>query len=129
METVQTTALLISARILRRVQETCCHSDSSGKPSANIGVKNSQRSKIMTDETINHIISECSKVAQKEYKTRHDWVGKVIYRELCKKLKRDHTNKWCMHNPAPVLENDTHKLYKTVTYRQITKSRPEDQTL
>ena len=25
------------------------------------------------DETINHIISECSKLAQKEYKTRHDW--------------------------------------------------------
>ena len=27
------------------------------------------------DETINHIISECSKLAQKVYKTRHDWVG------------------------------------------------------
>ena len=25
-----------------------------------------------TDETNNHIISECSKLAQKEYKTRHD---------------------------------------------------------
>ena len=24
------------------------------------------------DETINHIISECSQLAQKEYKTRHD---------------------------------------------------------
>ena len=31
------------------------------------------------DETINHIISECSKLAQKEYKTRHDWVGNVIH--------------------------------------------------
>ena len=31
------------------------------------------------NETINHVISECSKLAQKEYKTRHDWVGKVIY--------------------------------------------------
>ena len=34
------------------------------------------------DETINPIISECSKLAQKEYKTRHDWVGKVIHREM-----------------------------------------------
>ena len=34
------------------------------------------------DETINHIISECSKLEEKEYKTRHDWVGKVIYREM-----------------------------------------------
>ena len=30
------------------------------------------------DKTINHIISKCSKLAQKEYKARHDWVGKVI---------------------------------------------------
>ena len=62
------------------------------------------------DETINHIISECSILAQKEYKTRHDWVGKVIHWEICKKFTLDHTNKRYMHNPAPVLENDTHKL-------------------
>ena len=60
------------------------------------------------DETINHIISEFCKLVQKEYKARHDWVGKVIHWEMCKKFKFDHTNKWYMHNPAPVLENDTH---------------------
>ena len=59
------------------------------------------------DETINHIISECSKLAQREYKVRHDWVGKVIHREMYQKLKFNHTNKWYIHNPAPVLENDT----------------------
>ena len=42
------------------------------------------------DETTNHIISECSKLAQKEYKTRHDWVSKVIHWEMCKKSKFDH---------------------------------------
>ena len=62
------------------------------------------------DETINHMISECSKLAQKEYKARHDWVGKMIHWEMCKKFKFDHANKWYMHNPAPVLGNDTHKL-------------------
>ena len=62
------------------------------------------------DETINHIISKCNKLAQKEYKTRHDWVGKVIHWEMCKKFQFDPTNKWYMHNPAAVLENDTHKL-------------------
>ena len=61
------------------------------------------------DETINHI-SECNKLAQKEYKTRHDWVGKVINWQLCKKLKFDHTNKWYMHNPESVQEDETHKL-------------------
>ena len=56
------------------------------------------------DETINHIISKCSKFAQKEYKTRHDWVGKVIHWEMCNKFRFDQTNKWFMYNPAPVLE-------------------------
>ena len=51
-----------------------------------------------------------SKLAQKEYNAKHDWVGKVIYWELCKKFKFDHTNKWYMHNPESVLENETHKL-------------------
>ena len=54
------------------------------------------------DETINHMISECSKLDQKEYKMRHNWVGKVIHWEMCKKFKFDHTNKWYMHNPIPI---------------------------
>ena len=29
---------------------------------------------------------------------------------MCKKLKFDKTNKWFMHNPASILENDTHEL-------------------
>ena len=41
VETIQTTVLLRSARILRRVLETCCHSDSRERPSANADVKNS----------------------------------------------------------------------------------------
>ena len=80
------------------------------------------------DETINHIISECSKLAQWEYKARHDWVGKVIHREMCKKFIFDHTNKWYMHNPAPVLENDSHKLlwdFNIQTDHLIPARRPD----
>ena len=61
------------------------------------------------DETINHI-SECSKLIQKEHKTWHDCVGKVIHWELCKKLMFEHTNKWYIHNPASILANETQKL-------------------
>ena len=43
--------------------------------------------------TVNHIISECSKLTQKEFKTRHDRVGKVIHWELCKRLNFDYTTK------------------------------------
>ena len=62
------------------------------------------------DETFNHMISKRSKLAQKEYKAKHDWVGKVIHWRMSKKFKFDHANKWYMHNPPPVLKNDTHKL-------------------
>ena len=31
------------------------------------------------EETINHVISKCSKLVPKEYKTRHDWIGQVIH--------------------------------------------------
>ena len=80
------------------------------------------------DETINHIISECSKLAQKKYKTRRDWVGKVIHWEMCRKFQFDHTNKWYMYNPAPVLENDSHKLlwdFNIQTDHQIPARRPD----
>ena len=62
------------------------------------------------DETISHIISECYKLAQKEYESRHDWVVKVIYWELCKLFKFDNTTKWYMLNPESVLENEMHKI-------------------
>ena len=44
LETIQTAALLRSARILRRVLKTCCQLDSNGKPSTNSDVKISQMS-------------------------------------------------------------------------------------
>ena len=78
--------------------------------------------------TINHIISECSKLAQKEYKARHDWVGKVMNWEMCKKFKLDHANKRYMHNTAPVLENDTYKLlwdFDIQTDSLISTRRPD----
>ena len=79
-------------------------------------------------ETINHIISGCSKLAQKEYKVWHDWVDEVIHWEMCKKFKCDHANKWYMHNPASVLENDTHKLlwdFDIQTDHLISARRPD----
>ena len=41
VETIQTTALLKTTKILRRVLETCCHSISGEKPSAYADVNNS----------------------------------------------------------------------------------------
>ena len=36
------------------------------------------------EERVNHVLSECSKLAQKEYK-RHDWFGTKIQWEICRK--------------------------------------------
>ena len=57
------------------------------------------------DETVYHMISNCSKLTEKENKTRHDWVGKLIHWELCKRLKFDHSTK-----PELILENKTHSI-------------------
>ena len=67
-------------------------------------------------------------MAQKEYKARDDWVGKVIHWELGKEFKFDHANKWYMHNQAPDLENDTHKLlwnFDIETDHLISARRPD----
>ena len=47
---------------------------------------------------------------------------------MCKQFKFDHTNKWYMHNPAPVLENNTHKLlwdFDIHTNHLISARRPD----
>ena len=56
---------------------------------------------------INYIISKCN---QKKYKTRHDWVGKVIHWESSKNFKFDNMNKWYTHNLESVLENEMNKI-------------------
>ena len=64
------------------------------------------------DETVNHKVTEYSKLAQKEYKTRYDGVGKVIHRELCKRLNFDHTMKWYLHKPESILENEMYNILR-----------------
>ena len=80
------------------------------------------------DKTVNHIISECSKLAQREYKTRDNTVGKVIHWKLCKKFNFHHTTKWYMHKPESVLENETHNIlwdFEVQTDPLILARRPD----
>ena len=72
------------------------------------------------DETVNQIVSECSKHVQKKYKTRYDWVGKVIHWELCKTMKFDHTTEWYTHKTEFVQKNETHKITENLKYKRIT---------
>ena len=62
------------------------------------------------DETIDHIVSECRKLAKIEYKNKHDWVGNMIQYESCKKMKFHYMNKWYMPQSESVLENEMHEI-------------------
>ena len=70
------------------------------------------------------MISECSKLAQKQYKTTHDWVGKIIHRELCKKLKFDHVYAQPRICPG---ERDA-QFSGTLRYKRITYFRLDEDT-
>ena len=61
-------------------------------------------------ESVQHIVSECEKLAQKEYKRRHDNVAKKIHWDLCKRNGLEHQEKWYEHTPHGALENDDVKL-------------------
>ena len=59
------------------------------------------------NDTINHIRSESIKLAKTECKARYDWVDKVIYWELCKRIKFEHPNKWFIPKQKFILKKKT----------------------
>ena len=71
------------------------------------------------DEMISHIISDYSRQAQNKYKTRLDWVGKVIYKEFWKKLKFESTSNWHMYNRESVQNDETHESFGILRYKLI----------
>ena len=67
------------------------------------------------------------KLVQKEYKTRQEWEVNVIIWKLYEKLKFNHTNKWYIHNPESILENESHTLlwdFAIQTYHLILATWP-----
>ena len=68
------------------------------------------------NETVSHIISECSKLAQKEYKRRHGNVGKYIHWKLCKKYNIDSKARWYEHSPKGIVESNDIKIFVGLCY-------------
>ena len=56
------------------------------------------------DESIDHIVSGCSKLAQKEYKRRHDNLGKIVNWKLARKCNFEAEDKWYEHEPESFRE-------------------------
>ena len=63
------------------------------------------------DETVAHIVSECSKLAQKEHKqVRHINVAKMLHWKLYGKWGFNKAEKWYIHKPENVLESENCKI-------------------
>ena len=53
-----------------------------------------------------YIVSGCSKLVLKEYKRRHDNLGKIVHWKLARKCNFEAGDKWYEHEPESVLENE-----------------------
>jgi hypothetical protein len=80
-------------------------------------------------ETIEHIISSCTVLAQSEYKKRHDIFAKIIHMNLAVKFNLlKNTQPHYSYTPESCLENDSYKLYfdRTIlTDIHIKHNRPD----
>ena len=79
-------------------------------------------------ESIDHIVSGCSKLAQKEYKRRHKNLGKMVHWKLARKCNFEAGDKWYEHEPESVLENEDYKIlwdFSIQTDHVIEARRPD----
>ena len=81
-----------------------------------------------TEESLNLVLSEWSKLAQKEYKRRHDQFGTKIHREACRRHGRKVKEKRYKHKAEVVMENDECKIlwdFTVQTDHEIHGRRPD----
>ena len=80
------------------------------------------------DEIIDDIVSGGSKLAQKEYKRRHDNLGKIVHWKIARKSNFEVGDKWCKHEPERVLGNEGYKIlwdFSIHTDNVIEAQRPD----
>ena len=79
-------------------------------------------------ESVTHIVSACGKLAQGEYKKRHDKVCTYLHWHLCNLYGFAADSKWYLHKAEKVLENDSIKIlwdFNCQTDRYIHHRRPD----
>jgi len=80
------------------------------------------------DETVDHVLTSCSVIAQSYYKKRHDAVARIIHWELARKAGLECTTKYWDHCPPSVIQNDSMKLlwdFTVQTDRYLPHNRPD----
>ena len=79
------------------------------------------------DKSIDHItVSGCGKLAQKEYKRRHDNLGKIVHSKLARKCNFEAGDKWYEHEPKSVLENEDYKILRNFSIQTDHEARGPD---
>ena len=58
------------------------------------------------DGTVTYLVSKCSKLAQKEYKRRHDKVATAVHWGILKTNNLPHLKHWYEHKAEAVMENE-----------------------
>ena len=79
-------------------------------------------------EAISHIVSECEKLAQKDYKRRHDNVARIVQWNLRGKYNLKKSEKWYEHAPEVVTENGEVNILWDVMIqcdREVNARKPE----
>ena len=66
-----------------------------------------------SEESVNHVLSECWNLVQKESKRRHDWSGTKSHWEICRKYGIEGKEKW--YKLEEVIENDKCKILLSFT--------------
>jgi len=80
------------------------------------------------DETIDHLVSCCTVLAQREYKSRHDNVASHVHWMLAKHAGFPVQDNWWKHSPSRVCENGSYKLlwdFSIVTDASLQHNRPD----
>lgn len=80
-------------------------------------------------ETIQHITSGCTYLANSDYLYRHNQVCNIVHQKLANKYGLINTyTPYYKYQPQPVLENDSFRLYydrTIITDRRVTNNRPD----
>ena len=77
------------------------------------------------------ILSECGKLAQKEYKQRHDSIGRYIHWQFCERLGFNRAKLWYEHEPESVVDNENFKILWdfTIQYNHMNEVKRPDITV
>ena len=79
-------------------------------------------------ERVQLITNGCEKSAQKERKRRHDDVEKKVHRDICKKKRLEHSEKWYEHVPEGAVEKEEIKVLWDINIQcdNLTEARQPD---